>query len=99
MFPWILKFTFRGTNFTLRLLGRALLYPMATCLGSVFFGELALRLVAPERILPQLLVVALGFTAAYLCSALVPSVRNEIISFKSMLSELRLSSRVKSPTV
>jgi O-antigen/teichoic acid export membrane protein len=99
MFPWILKFTFRGTNLTLRLLGRALLYPMATCLGSVFFGELALRLVAPERILPQLLVVALGFTVAYLCSALVPSVRNEIISFKSMLSELRLSSRVKSPTV
>ena len=98
MFPWILKFTFRGTSLTLRLLGCALLYPMVTCLAAIFFAELALHFMAPEGAIARLLVVALGLTAAYLCSVLAPPVRNEIASFKSILSDLRMSNRVVSPT-
>jgi O-antigen/teichoic acid export membrane protein len=89
--PWILKFTFRGTDLTLQRLGRALLYPVSLSLAAVFLGELALRLVGPKHTLSQLLVVTLGFAAAYSLSALIPAVREEIMSFRKLFSELRLS--------
>jgi PST family polysaccharide transporter len=93
MLPWILKFTFRGTNLTLQRLGRALLYPVSLCLAGVFFAELAVHIIAPERILSQLLVIALGFAAAYSLSAFIPRVREEVLSFRKLLSQLRPSSQ------
>ena len=65
MFPWILKFSFRGTNLTLRRLGQAILCPISLCLAGVCLAELALHLIAPQRIVSQLLVTALGFAAGY----------------------------------
>lgn len=89
--PWILKFTFRGTNLTLRRLGKVLLCPVSLCLGGILFAEVAAHLVLPHRTLSQLLVAAVSFTAAYLLSLLLAPVRKEILSFWSLLSELRLS--------
>jgi O-antigen/teichoic acid export membrane protein len=89
--PWILKFTFRGTDLTLRRVGWALLNPVSVCLAGVGLAELALSLFAPTRIISQFLVVALGFGLAYSLSALVPSVRKEIMSFRGLLRELRMS--------
>jgi O-antigen/teichoic acid export membrane protein len=89
--PWILKFAFRGTNLTLPRLGQAILHPIALCLGGVVLAELGLHLIAPQRIVPQLLVAALGFAAAYSLSALIPAVREEIISLRGLLGEMRLS--------
>jgi O-antigen/teichoic acid export membrane protein len=86
--PWMLKFTFRGTHLTLKRLGRALLYPVSLCVLSVLLANLALYLIVPERILWQLLVVALGFTVTYSFSALIPPVRDELMSFRKLLSEL-----------
>jgi len=94
MLPWILKFTFRGTDLTLQRVGWALLYPVSVCLAGVFLAELALHLIAPGRTLLQLLVVALGFAAAYSLSALIPPVREEIVSFSKLLRELRLSNHI-----
>ena len=90
--PWMLKFAFRGTNLTLRRLGRALLCPVSLCLVAVFLAELALHLIAPERMFSQLLVIGLSFVAAYSLSAFIPPVRAEIMSLKKLSSELRLSS-------
>ena len=87
--PWMLKFTFRGTNLTLQGVGRAVLYPIALCLVGVFLAKLALHLIGPERIVSQLLVTALGFTAVYLLSTLIRPVREEFISFRKLLNELR----------
>lgn len=87
--PWILKFTFRDTNLTLSRVGSALLYPISTCFAGIFFAEVALRLIVPRHVLGQLLVTALGFAAAYLFSALLPRVREEIGSLRKLLSELR----------
>jgi PST family polysaccharide transporter len=95
--PWILKFTFRGTNLTLPRLGQALLCPVSLCLVGVFFAELALHLIAPERIFSQLLVIALGFAAVYSLSALIPQVREEIVSFRKLLSQFRVSSQTVQP--
>ncbi len=89
--PWILKFTFRGTDLTLGRVGWALLNPVSVCLAGVCLAELALSLMAPARIISQLLVVALGFGVAYSLSAIVPSVRKEIMSFRGLLRELRMS--------
>lgn len=91
MLPWILHFTFRGTNLTLQRVGRALVYPFVPCLVGICFSELAMHIVAPHRILFQLMVVALGFAVAYLLSALIRPIREEIMSFKQLLSELRPS--------
>lgn len=92
--PWMLKFTFRGTNLTLRRLGQAILYPVSLCLVGASVGELALHVMAPDRALSQLLVVALAFAAVYLLAALVPAVREEMASFMGLLNELRPSTQV-----
>ena len=92
LLPWVLKFSFRGTTLSLRRLGRALLCPVAASMAGAIVSEGALHLIAPERIYSQLLVVALGFAGAFLLLALVPSVRDEVSSFRNLLSELQLSS-------
>jgi O-antigen/teichoic acid export membrane protein len=91
--PWMLKFAFRGTNLTLQRLGRALLYPIALSLAGVFLAELALGWIGPELIFSQLLVIALSFVMAYALSALIPTVREEIMSLRKLSSELRRSSQ------
>jgi O-antigen/teichoic acid export membrane protein len=90
--PWMLQFSFRGTNLTLLRLSRALLFPVMLSLAGVLISALALRSIGPERIISQLLVVALGFAATFLLSALIPPVREEFTSFTTILKELRLSS-------
>jgi len=87
--PWMLKFTFRGTHLTLKRLGRVLLFPVLLCLMGVSFAELSLQLVAPQRTVSRLLVAALGFAVPYLLSALIPPVREEFMSFRELMSELR----------
>ena len=91
--PWILKYTFRGTNLTLQRLGRAIMYPVSLCLVSVFFAELALHIISPDRDISRLLVIALGFAAAYSLSSLIPAVREELSSFRGLMSELRPASQ------
>jgi PST family polysaccharide transporter len=93
MFPWILNFAYRGSSLTLRRLGQAIVYPVALCLAGVFLAEIALHLAAPQRIVSQLLVAAMGFAAAFLLSAIIPPVREEALSLRKLLSELRLSNQ------
>ena len=90
--PWILKFTFRGTNLTLRRLGQVILRPLSLCLAGVLCAELAMRLILPQGIFSQLFVAVFGFAVAYSLAVLFPSVRNEIISFTRLFSELRPTS-------
>jgi O-antigen/teichoic acid export membrane protein len=87
--PWVLKFSFRGTDLTLQRLGRSLLCPLSLSMMGVLVAEIALRLIQPVSILLQLVVVALSFAATYLLSILLPPVRMEIFAFKRLLSDLR----------
>lgn len=87
--PWALKFAFRGTDLNLRRVGRALFYPISLCLAGIFLAKIALQLIAPERMVLQFLVVALGFAMAYSLSAFIPAVRREIMSLGKVLSDLR----------
>jgi O-antigen/teichoic acid export membrane protein len=91
--PWILKYTFRGTNLTLQRLGRAIMYPVSLSLVNVFLAELALHIISPDRDISRLLVIALGFAAVYSLSSLIPPVREEISSFRGLMSELRPASQ------
>ena len=95
--PWILKFSFRGTALTLRDLGLAILHPISMSLAGIILAELALRLAAPTSLLFQLLADAIGFTVAYLLSALIPSVRAEFMSLGKLLRELRPSEQLAQP--
>lgn len=89
--PWIMKFSFRGTELTLPRLGRALLYPVSLCAVGIVFAALAQHIIAPQRDLSKLGVAALGFAAAYSLSVFIRPVREEVLSFKKLLSELRPS--------
>jgi PST family polysaccharide transporter len=91
VFPWILRYTFRGTQLTLQGLGRAILCPIALSLSGVLSAELALHVIAPEGLVSQLLVTGLAFAATGLFSALVRPVREEAMSLRKLFSELRLS--------
>lgn len=93
MFPWVLQYAFRGTNLTLKRLGRAILKPISLCLAGIFSAEFALHLVAPQHIVSQLLVVAMGFAVVYSLSAFIPAVREEATSLTKLFSELRLTSQ------
>lgn len=89
--PWILKFAYRGTDLTLSRLGRAILYPVSLGIGGVLLAELALLLIAPQGVVSQLLVAALGFAVASSLSALIPQVREEALSLRKLFAEMRLS--------
>jgi O-antigen/teichoic acid export membrane protein len=87
MLPWILKFSFRGTELTLKRLGQAIVHPISLCLGGVCLAELGLYLVAPQRIVMQLLVAAAAFAIVYSLSLLITPVREEIMSLKKLFGE------------
>lgn len=91
IFPWVLKYTFRGTQLTVKDFGRAISRPIAVCFAGILSGELALRLILPQTIVAQLGVSALGFAAAYLLSAVSPSIREEVAALRRLFDELRLS--------
>jgi PST family polysaccharide transporter len=83
--PQILKFSFQGTDLTLRRLGREVRWPILLYFVSIFAGEFALHMLAPQRPLPQLMTVALGLAATYSLAALIPQVRAEVRSIRSLL--------------
>ena len=91
IFPWILRYAFRGTQLTLARLGQAILYPISLCLVGVFSAEAALRVAAPQSIVSQLLVAAVSFAGAYLLAIPVRPIREEVVSFARLFRELRLS--------
>src|SRR3989442_1646052 len=72
--PWVLKFAFLGTKLTLQRLVLNLLWPVALCIAGVIFAMLAIRIIPPHNPLSELLVMLLGFAAAYLAAALIPRV-------------------------
>ena len=89
-FPWILKYAFRGTILTLQRLGQAILCPTLLGLAGILSSKLALHLIAPQRVVSQLLVAALGFAAAYLLAPLIPRVREEVSSFIELARQVGL---------
>ncbi len=89
LLPWILKFAFSGTNLTLLSLGKALLCPISLSIVGGLFAEFTIHLIAPQRMIPQLLIAALGFAVAYSLSALVPAIRKEMMSLRTLMSEFR----------
>jgi len=91
--PWILKFTFRGTDLTLTRLARAILCPISLSLTGVVFAELVMHLIVPQRIFSQLLTAALGLAVVYSFSLLIPPVRSEFTSLWRLLGELRIFNR------
>jgi O-antigen/teichoic acid export membrane protein len=89
--PWRLSYTFPGTTLTLRLLGRAILCPVALGLAGVCLAECMRHFIAPQGLIPQLLVDALGFALVFSGSIAVPSVRREVASLRGLLGTLRLA--------
>jgi PST family polysaccharide transporter len=84
--PWILSFTFRGTNLNLRRLARAIAYPVLISLAAAVLAKLVSQSVNTQNTIPQLLVVALSFAVSYLLSLAIPAVRRELMSFSTLLN-------------
>ena len=91
MLPWMMSFAFRGTSLTLQGLRRALLHPVLLSLFGISLAMLAQHLFKPVGMLKEFFVLALGFASAYLFAASIPAVRNEVASFKDLLSAFKPS--------
>lgn len=91
MFPWMAHFAFRGTPLTLLRLGKAIVCPVLLALSAVAVAELALHILAPRSTVLELVVTVSAVAVAYLMSALVPAVREDIVSFKDLGRELTRS--------
>lgn len=83
--PWLLRFTFRETNLTLRRFGAAIVWPTMVGLASVSLSEFVLHILESQGASSVLLVAPLSFAAAYSVSMLIPAVRREILSLKNMI--------------
>jgi O-antigen/teichoic acid export membrane protein len=94
---WMVSFSFRGTKLTLRGLGLAMLYPVFLCFAGILAAELTLNLIAPQQLVRQLAVALLSFAAGCSLTMLLPPVRNEVMSLRTLLRELRNSSRAVQP--
>lgn len=91
-FPWMLKFSFRGTMLTLRRLGLNLLYPVVASLAGITTGEVALHLVAGMSTVPQLVIVAAAFAAGCSLTFILKPVREEVSAVKGLLRNSRTMS-------
>jgi O-antigen/teichoic acid export membrane protein len=89
IFPWILRYSFRGTVLTLGRLGRAVRYPIAVALAGVAVSEAVLQLTDYKRMVPLLLISALGFALGAVAMMSVPAVRRELVSLKGIISRAR----------
>jgi O-antigen/teichoic acid export membrane protein len=90
IFPWVLKYSFHGTEITLRRLGRVVLFPVVMSMSGVAVAEVAMRFLLPQRVPEQLLLAASGFVIGCLLSLLVAPIREELLSLKTLLRSTRL---------
>jgi O-antigen/teichoic acid export membrane protein len=86
--PFVIKYCFQGTTLTLRRLARAIMYPVLLVMVSILLTEFALYVISPHRDFLKILIIALGFAAAYSLSWGIPSIRREVSSFKNLMHEL-----------
>jgi O-antigen/teichoic acid export membrane protein len=98
MLPWMLKFCYRDVSLTFRALGRALLYPVSLGLLGVLSAEVALHFIASTGSVSALLVIALAFAAVYLVASSFPQVREEIMTIRLLLGDLRPSRQMAAPS-
>jgi PST family polysaccharide transporter len=87
--PWMLRYAFRGTPLTLTSLAKALVYPTVVGLSGILVSEISLHLFKPEKVLTQLIAVGVGFLVTYSVAALIRPVRQEILSFRKLLTQLK----------
>ncbi len=85
--PWILNFTFRGTDLTIRRLGAAIQWPVSVSLASVLMAEVALHVFVPQQTVSQLLVAMLGFTSACAISMVFPPIRRDVVSLRELVNQ------------
>lgn len=85
MFPWILKFSFRGTTLTLRRLAKQISWPIATSLVGLVAGELVIHAANHRDFLTQLLLTALAYAFACTVMLIIKPVRNELGSLMKLI--------------
>jgi hypothetical protein len=84
-------------HLTLKRVGHAIVCPILLSLAGLCSTELILRPLAPQSMVSQLIVVALGFAVVFSVSALIPSVRKEVMPFRELWCELRFSRQFVEP--
>jgi O-antigen/teichoic acid export membrane protein len=94
VFPWVLSFSFRGTELTLARFGRKILYPVLTCFVGIATGELALHSVGRMSAILQIPIVGAAFAAGCLFTLILEPVRLEVRQLKDLL---RSSRAISSP--
>jgi O-antigen/teichoic acid export membrane protein len=89
--PALLKVSFRGTVLTVYQVGQTMLCPIGAGLAGVCVAEVVLHLEPQRNMIAQLALAAVSFAAGSALSALVPQVRRELVSLKSLFNRSRLA--------
>ncbi len=87
--PWILRYTFRDTNLSLKRLGQVIVYPISLCLVSALLAEMVAHVISLQRETSKLAGIVVCFTAIYSISSLMPRIRTEISGFRDLIREMR----------
>lgn len=87
MFPWILKFSFRGTTLTLRRLGSQIFWPILTSLAGVTTGEVTIHRLSNLSTIEQLVIVALAYIAGCGLLLFMVPVRKELNTLVQILKK------------
>lgn len=91
IFPWVLKYSFQGTELTLAALGRSIACPTATCLAGIAVSEIVLKATKPGSIGLQLAMAAAGCALGWVASMVFPQIRKEVMALKVLFTKSRLS--------
>ena len=89
IFPWVLNFAFRGTQLTLRRLGKSTLFPVLFCLAGVAVSEMTLLRFEPPSMIGQILVIAVAFALGSSLTLFIRPLREELRSLGQLLRKSR----------
>jgi O-antigen/teichoic acid export membrane protein len=87
----LLHRSFRGTDLSLRRLGRSIRYPLITSFVGICAAQLAFRVFPSYGTGSQLEIIALGFSLGVALAACVPPIRQEIGSVATLLRRSQYS--------
>jgi len=85
MLPWILRFSFKGTDLTLSRVFSAIINPLAVSSFCVLISEAVLGSLKVYQGLPQLIIAMICFATICCMSLMFEPIRAEIMAFRDLL--------------
>ena len=87
--PAILKYSFRGTELTVRGLGRKILCPVGASFAGICAAETMLHWYSPQGMLARLAAISASYAVGCSLALLVTPVRSEVVALRTLFDEMK----------